>query len=124
MKATLLAAGAALIVGGAMAALGAARQAGGVQAGLGNPEGFEPASAAFSFDPFIPYQQFETEFAALSDGSPCYWQIRIPYRPVYWSPYKPRFRRTHRLDASPWPFSPTDDFGEPVLYTGVDSSRL
>jgi hypothetical protein len=86
--------------------------------------GQEPASAAFSFDPFIPTAQLETDWVALSKGAPEYPQIRIPFRPAYHSPYKPRFRRTRRLRDNPFPFSPTDYFGDPVLYSGVDSPRL
>lgn len=83
----------------------------------------EPASAAFSFDPFIPMASQQEDWAALSSGQPNYWQVRIPYRPVFRSPYRPRHRRTRRLEASPFPFSPTDDFGDPV-FEPADAPRL
>jgi hypothetical protein len=74
--------------------------------------GADAASSAFASDPYIPMRTQEEDWAALSAGYPNYWQVRIPYRPVYFSLVKPRSRRTRRLDANPLPFSPADAFTE------------
>ena len=78
----------------------------------------EPASSAYSVHPFIEIPMMDQEIWALSAGFVEYFQIRIPYRPIYFSPIKPRDRRTRRLADNPLPFSPTECFGQPTEAIG------